>query len=122
MTGSQASARHCVHGSAVQCARRQPRHTLTTHAKARVRQRGFREDDIDIIIRYGTAGAAGRYVLTNRDADEAACDGLRRDRADRLRNTAVVLAEDGSVVTILHLRHVATRRNRLKRRQGRAKR
>lgn len=79
-------------------------HALTTHARARVRQRGFREDDIDIIVRYGTAGAAGRYVLTNRDVDEAMRDGVRVDRAERLRDTAVVLAGDGTVVTVYHLR------------------
>ena len=73
---------------------------LSEHARTRVRQRGFRKTDIDIVLYYGTAGIAGRYVLTNRDADEAIREGaFPISDVERVRNCALVF-EDGIVVTM----------------------
>ena len=82
---------------------------LTDHARSRLRQRGFRERDIALVLTFGTPGSRGRYLLRARDVLAAIRD-LKRTMADlqRLRN-AVVVVEDDSVVTVYHS---ATRRAR----------
>lgn len=83
---------------------------LSKHARTRVRQRGFRKTDVDIVLYYGTAGIGGRYMLTNRDADEAIREGsFPLSDIERVRNCALVF-EDGIVVTMYHCTSPTLRR------------
>jgi hypothetical protein len=78
----------------------QPVLKITRHAEARIRQRGFREDDVTILMKYGREMPNGTLVLTDRDVRRE-MEMMRRhiSRLDRLRGmTAVVI--DGRVVTV----------------------
>jgi len=62
---------------------------VTAHAAERLRQRGHRERDLELVAGYGTPTAGG-CVLTRADADRAiaACHRMIRD-LDRLAGTAI---------------------------------
>ena len=72
-------------------------HTLrySTHAETRMRQRGMREGDADLILAYGTQVDTEAWLLRDRDADRA-IESHRREiqRLDRLRNRKVVVRGD----------------------------
>lgn len=72
---------------------------VTAHADARLRQRGYRAEDLDLILSLGTEGAEG-VVLTNADAQRE-INRMKRHihRLERLRGTAVIMA-DGTVVSV----------------------
>ena len=72
---------------------------LTQHASRRIRQRGFRERDVDLILEAGTPTLDG-VLLTGGDVAEQVAT-YRRRIADleRLRGSAVFLAE-GRVVSV----------------------
>lgn len=79
----------------------------TVHARERLRQRGRRTQDVNLIVRYGTVVNGGGVVLLRQDVDRAISD-LKRcaEALQRLANWKVVLAGD-RVVSI----YPATRRN-----------
>lgn len=63
---------------------------LTAHAQARVRQRGYRGDDLDLVLQHGTAGAEAA-VLTRLDVDHRVRALKKEIQAlERLSGTAVV--------------------------------
>ncbi len=73
---------------------------LTHHAQVRMRQRGYRVFDIDLVHRYGTEGQEA-VVLTRSDVER----GVRRlkreiQALERLNGTAVVTA--GEVVQTVY--------------------
>ena len=72
---------------------------LTQHALHRIRQRGFRESDVDLILDHGTPTRDG-VVLSSRDVGQLVA-GYRRAIAalERLSGAAVFLA-DGHVVSV----------------------
>jgi hypothetical protein len=72
---------------------------LTRHARVRLRQRGLRERDVEVVLRYGVAG--GEAVVLTRKAAAAAVAELRRSIAqiERLRGAAVFTRE-AAVVTL----------------------
>ncbi len=72
--------------------------TFTKHANKRHRQRGYRDKDIGLLIRYGTVTDDGVF-LTNKDVNQRKRE-LKREAADldRLAGTYTVLQE-GRVVT-----------------------
>lgn len=73
------------------------RASLTHHAEVRVRQRGYREGDIPLILGCGTYGNEA-VVLTNADAEREIRDlKARIHRIERLRGTAVILANSAVV-------------------------
>lgn len=95
-----------------------PQLELTTHSLARLRQRGMRETDAQLIIELGTEVRSGLFVLTNQDVDALiselsssvisqefswggmnACE-LKR-RIDGLRGGAVV-ADGLTFITVFH--------------------
>lgn len=79
----------------------------TLHARQRLRQRGRKTRDVNLIVRYGTAVNGGGIVLLRQDVDRALSDLKRRAEAlQRLANWKVVLAGD-RVVSI----YPATRRH-----------
>ena len=76
---------------------------LTVHAEARMRQRGFREEDMGILLACGSRSHDGALTLTQRDA-ALAKDLLRRRMLaiDRLTGMTAIL--DGThVVTVYRL-------------------
>ena len=73
---------------------------LTNHAKVRMRQRGYRGFDIDLVLRYGTEGQEA-VVLTHSDAQRGV-ERLKKEiqALERLSGTAVVTA--GEVVQTVY--------------------
>ena len=74
--------------------------TLTTHASARVRQRGVRESDIPVIVEAGTPVDDDSVFLLAQDVDREIRKRKREIAAlERLRGCRVVLAGE-TVVTV----------------------
>jgi hypothetical protein len=78
---------------------------LTKHAIARLRQRGYRESDLELVIRFGTEVADG-VTLRRRDADRRIGE-IKRQLSDleRLKGTHVVLQDDVVVTTYRVSKH-----------------
>jgi hypothetical protein len=90
----------------------------TNHSLARLRQRGLRETDTQLIVELGTESRTGVFILTNSDADALIAElsvfadpqhpawhgmsaGELKRRIDGLRGVAVV-AEGRTVITAFH--------------------
>ncbi len=75
---------------------------LTRHAQTRMRQRGLRDRDIRLVLECGTQAPHGRVMLRNQDVEREITECKRRIQlVGRLRG-AVVVCEDGCVVTCYH--------------------
>lgn len=73
---------------------------LTRHAEERLRQRGYRERDLAIVLNYGTT-CDEAVVLTDADVSRAIAEKKREIRdLERLRGTALVV--EGSVATTVY--------------------
>lgn len=76
--------------------------SLTNHAGVRLRQRGLRETDIDLVMACGTDAPGGRVILRRRDvAREIAACKRRIQTLERLSGCTVVCEED-AIVTCYH--------------------
>ena len=80
---------------------------ITRHAQTRLQQRGFQFDELEMIIRYGQPYYAGAnptptkaYWFTHR------CLQLVNtpEQHEHLANAAVVMTDDGEIVTVYHVR------------------
>jgi len=72
---------------------------LSYHAQARMRQRGIRNSDIELILQCGSAIGEDIYFLSRKDTEREIRRRKREIQAlERLRNRKVVLC-DGTVVT-----------------------
>ena len=73
--------------------------TMTPHAVIRMAQRGYNGDEIDVVMRFGTA-VEGGYVFLEKDARVIERD-LKRcaETVRRLRGTRVVVGENAVVTT-----------------------
>ena len=86
-----------------------PQYNYTKHATVRMQQRGFCHQQVarlvDFADLYTPVGRALGALRVSRSAlAEAVADGmLRQADADRLSRRAVVMAEDGAIVTLAHL-------------------
>lgn len=91
---------------------------LSAHAQQRLRQRGYRERDIEMVMIYGTV-CADAVVLTDRDVRRA-IETKKREIQDleHLRGTAVIV-QDGVVATVYRPDRRRMRRF-LSRRRGRS--
>ena len=99
-----------------------PVYKLTRHAEIRCAQRCYRNDDISLIIRYGTPTAEG-VLMRKKDVLEAVQDlrlghmvpKLKREfqMVQRLAGTLIITAED-SIVTVQRA-DVAKQRRQLRR-------
>lgn len=89
---------------------------LSQHAEVRLRQRGYRDRDVEVVLAHGTS-LNEATVLTDEDVARA-ISAKKREIHDleRLRGTAVILA-DGVVASIYR-----PDRRRLRRFMGRANR
>ena len=73
--------------------------TTTRHAEARMRQRGFRDEDIRLALNASTQVANDAFVLTNRDAAREIQKRKREIQTlERLRGCKLIV-EDGALVT-----------------------
>lgn len=76
---------------------------LTQHAALRMAQRGFRDEDLDLIVRIGTE-VEGGYLVREQDCEEE----IRRlkrqeERIRRLKGKRVVVAENEcQILTVYH--------------------
>lgn len=76
---------------------------VTQHADVRARQRGFRDEDVELILTYGTDTDEGA-VLTAADARRGV-EVLKRQIAAIERLTGAAVVTDGAqVVTLYHPR------------------
>ena len=76
---------------------------FTAHAKERIRQRGMREGDIEVIVACGTLIGDETYMLRSNDvAREIERHKHEIARLERLRNRKVVVV-DGAAVTCCHV-------------------
>src|SRR5688572_11588582 len=91
--------------------------TLTRHSLRRLRQRGFRSEDLDLVIAGGTP-VGNTVLLTERDVN-ARIASLRWEivQLERLRGTAVILDGD-AVLSVYRPRRTKVRRL-LRHRRGR---
>ena len=76
-------------------------HHLSDHAKARLRQRGLREQDLAVILDAGTSLDTESVLLLDQDVKRE----VRRRKheiaaLERLRGCRVVLGRESSVVTV----------------------
>ena len=79
------------------------KYSLTRHAQKRMLQRGFQEHDTDLVIKFGKPIRRGLYLLRGKDVDREIQQRKHQIQTlERLRGSAVILAED-SVVTCYHV-------------------
>ena len=78
---------------------------LTRHAEVRMRQRGLREGDVNLLLESASQISPDVYLLTRQDAAEAIARCKRRiQRLERPKGCKIVVAE-GTVVTCYHSGH-----------------
>jgi hypothetical protein len=83
---------------------------LTHHAQTRMRQRGFRDGDLALLIDTATPLADDAWMVRADDADRAIAQRKREiEQLQRLRGCKVVLSGD-TIVTVCHLRPAAQSR------------
>lgn len=75
---------------------------LTDHAEARMRQRGFRKADVDLVLRVATRVSDDAFFLTDKDAARE-IERRRREiqQLERLRGSKLIV-EGGSLITLYH--------------------
>lgn len=74
---------------------------VSRHAKARMRQRGLRHEDVQFVCEHGTETAKG-YLLTERDAESLEAEARHMLlKAQRLRGVLVPVAEN-TAKTVIH--------------------
>ncbi|GAB2185293.1 hypothetical protein [Roseibium sp. LAB1] len=85
---------------------------FTHHALARARQRGFRENDAEIVYRLGTPVAKDAVQLTNKDVADA-IEKMKREmrQLERLRGSKVIVEGD-TLITLYHETQRHRRRDR----------
>lgn len=75
---------------------------LTHHAETRMRQRGFRNADIGLVLSVATRVAEDAFFLSDKDAARE-IERRRREiqQLERLRGTKLIV-EDENVITLYH--------------------
>jgi hypothetical protein len=87
---------------------------LTTHCRKRMRQRGISANTLELLLRHGQERAApggASMILADRRLIAAKIQGLKTEmkQLEALRDVALIVAEDGSAITVEH-RHRRIRR------------
>ena len=89
----------------------------TRHAEQRIRQRGFHDQDSEIILHFGTSLDDMSVILLNKDVDrETALLKSQIKNLERLRNCKAVVAGDKLITcynTSLKHRKAVLRHNRI---------
>lgn len=75
---------------------------FTDHAEARMRQRGFRNADVDLLLSVASRIADDAFFLTDKDAARE-IERRRREiqQLERLRGSKLII-EDGALITLYH--------------------
>jgi hypothetical protein len=91
---------------------------LTNHAEARMRQRGFRNSDVDLVLSVGTRTDEDAFCLTDQDAGREIQRRKREiQQLERLRGTKMIVRGD-ALVTIYHSERKLKRHLRQMERSG----
>lgn len=86
--------------------------SLTRHAEARMRQRGYKDEDVDLVFRVGTRVADDAFFLTDKDAARAIRKRKQEiQQLERLRGSQVIV-EGETLITLYHTTMRPRRRNR----------
>ncbi len=94
-------------------------HALTAHAEIRMRQRGLRDADLDLILSCATQVAPDAYMLTRADTQHEIARLKRKIQClERLCGCKVVV-EGETIVTCYHARQNEQRRTLRKGRMAR---
>ena len=76
---------------------------LTDHAEVRMRQRGFRKVDVDLVLRMGTNVSEDAVILTDQDvAREIKRRKYEIQQLERLRGSKMIVEGD-TLVTLYHM-------------------
>jgi hypothetical protein len=83
--------------------------SMTRHATRRAQQRAIRKVQIEqILLLSDTSSPVARHLnatrLSREALQEAVADGMPPAEASRLAGRTILLADDGAIVTLLHLR------------------
>lgn len=85
---------------------------ITRHAEARMRQRGFRDADISMVLTTATQVAGDAYFLSDQDVDREVRQRKREiQQLERLRGTRAVIV-GGSLITVYQLNRKAAQASR----------
>ena len=86
--------------------------SLTRHAETRMRQRGYKDEDVDLVFRVGTRVADDAFLLTDKDAARAIRKRKQEiQQLERLRGSQVIV-EGETLITLYHTTMRKRRRNR----------
>lgn len=86
--------------------------SLTRHAETRMRQRGYKDEDVDLVFRVGTRVADDAFLLTDKDAARAIRKRKQEiQQLERLRGSQVIV-EGETLITLYHTTIRPRRRNR----------
>lgn len=86
--------------------------SLTHHAETRMRQRGYKDEDVDLVFRVGTRVADDAFLLTDKDAARAIRKRKQEiQQLERLRGSQVIV-EGETLITLYHTTMRPRRRNR----------
>jgi hypothetical protein len=80
---------------------------LTTHCRMRMRQRGISANTLELLLRHGQERAApggASMILADRQSIAARIQFLKSEmrQLESLRDVALIVAEDGSAITVEH--------------------
>jgi hypothetical protein len=86
---------------------------ITNHAATRMRQRGFRKLDVDLVLSVATRIGEDAFFLTDRDAARE----IERRRneiqqIDRLRGSKIIV-DGGAIITLYHMARKSNRSHRI---------
>ena len=86
--------------------------SLTRHAETLMRQRGYKDEDVDLVFRVGTRVADDAFLLTDKDAARAIRKRKQEiQQLERLRGSQVIV-EGETLITLYHTTMRPRRRNR----------
>jgi hypothetical protein len=92
---------------------------LSRHAKKRARQRGTKNEDLELVLEHGefvkdVGGECSEISLKKDQIKELKAAGIAPGRAEKLCHLQLVVASDGTVVTVMknaEFRQSSRRRN-----------
>jgi len=94
-------------------------HVASRHAEVRMRQRGLRNADLDLVLLSATQVSSDSYVLTDADVMREITRRKREvQQLERLRGLKVVV-QGGTIVTAFHARPAEAKRTFRRGRAGR---
>lgn len=85
--------------------------TTSRHAEVRARQRGFKDEDFDLLVRYGTPVGDNAIMLRDKDvANEIAERKREIQKLERLRRCKAIVCRETIVTVYKGKKHHRRRR------------